>query len=56
MTYRFDEFKFDRRAQLRVSELGAFPADGCVDFILRVTPSGESAAGEEIEFCDLLIH
>jgi glycosidase len=60
MTDRFEEFKFDRRSQLRVSELGAFAANGLVDFVLRVTPSASASEGsavpDGIEFADLLIH
>ena len=32
MKDRFEEFKFDVKKQLRVSELGAFAADDVVDF------------------------
>ena len=44
MMDRFEEFKLDRKAQLRVSELGAFAADGIVDFCLRRTPGEEDPA------------
>ena len=55
----FEEFKFDRKARLRVSELGAFASDAVIEFVLRRTPRGEGTDKKRIPAilsADLLIH